>query len=158
MSADRSIAAVNWLEPLIKFVFSWVILMPIAVIISGKLLAKPIRLSVTSKQNFEIPLRILTMRATGGEVVLGFTSFIVMLLLVGVFFGQAAYALVKTNFGIDPGQFNALCMLSSFISVAISFLIFIADVMFKKRSGSGIILDPAAYEKTISELAAKKEV
>lgn len=147
----------DWIEVIIRFVFSWIILMPISVIITGKLLAKPIKFSVTSKQVFQIPLRILIIQATGGEVVLGFTGFIITLFILGVADGPDAYALVKTNFGIDPGQFNSLCMLSSFITVAWSFALFLLHSVFSGTGASSFIKDKVRYDAQIQHLTAKKE-
>ena len=82
-------------EPLadaLKFIFSWVVLMPIAVIITGKLLAQTLKLPVRSKQFFRIhvPL-VFTLQADNDEVVLGFVGFIFNLLVIGVLFGESAW-------------------------------------------------------------------
>lgn len=118
------------LETLIKFIFSWVILMPIALIVSGKFIAQPIPLKVNSKQLFKISLGMLVVEATDDEVIYGFTGFIITFLLVAIIGGKDAYALVKNNFGVDAGQFNSLCILSSFSTVLWSFLLFILWKLF----------------------------
>lgn len=155
MAVESGAASAAWLEPLIKSVFSWVVLMPIAVILTGKILAKLIRFSVGTKQLFRIPLKHVVVQATGGEVVLGFAAFIVTLLLMGVIAGPGAYELVKKNYGIDPGHFNALCMLSSFVSVAVSFGIFLLGRLLHRWISLGFIANQAEYERTIERLARR---
>lgn len=92
--------------------------MPIAVIISGIFLSKPFRLQVEAEQQFRIPIpKIFNLQATGGEVILGFAGFIMTLVPVALIGGKPIYAFFRVQFGIDPGQFNSLCILSSFITV-----------------------------------------
>ncbi|MBD6968738.1 hypothetical protein G4170_19635 [Vibrio parahaemolyticus] len=94
----------EWISVIIKFIFSWLILMPIAVIVTGKLLSKPINFGSDSKQVLKIPRKIFQIEANGGEVILGFACLIIILFLVAVIGGSDIYTLVKTNFGIDPGH------------------------------------------------------
>jgi hypothetical protein len=98
----------GWVADIADTLFSWAVLMPIAVIVSGKLLAKPINFTVDSEQSFKISIKLLNIQATGGEVILGFTGFFITLFGFGTFGGKEIYALVKDNYGIDPGHFNAL--------------------------------------------------
>jgi hypothetical protein len=117
---------VDQLLIVLKTIFSWVVLMPIAVIISGVLLSKPFRLQVEAEQQFRLPIpTIFKLQATGGEVILGFAGFIITLLPVSLIGGQAMYAFFRLQFGIDPGQFNSLCILSSFITVAWSVVLWL---------------------------------
>lgn len=111
---------------ILKTIFSWAVLMPIAVIISGILLAKPFKLQVETEQRFRIPIpRIFHLEATNGEVILGFAGFIITLVIIALVGGQAAYAFFRNQFGIDPGQFNSLCVLSSFVTVIWSVIIWL---------------------------------
>ena len=114
----------GWVSEAAETLFSWAVLMPIAVIVSGKLLAKPIKFSVDSEQSFKISIKLLNIQATGGEVILGFAGFIITLFGFGTFGGKAIYELVKANYGIDPGHFNSLCMFSSFTTVIWSTIVF----------------------------------
>jgi hypothetical protein len=110
----------------LKFIFSWVILLPIGVIVTGKLLTNRLKLEVGSGQLFRIPIKgVLTIEATGAEVILGFTWYLICLLLLGVAIGANVETWVKVHFGIDPGQFNALGFMSSLFSVAVSFIVFL---------------------------------
>lgn len=112
----------------LKTIFSWIVLMPIAVIISGIFLSKPFKLQVDSEQKFRIPIpRIFHLQATGGEVILGFAGFIITLLPVSLIGGQSVYAFFRVQFGIDPGQFNSLCILSSFITVVWAVLLWLIN-------------------------------
>jgi len=111
-------------ETIVRFIFSWIILMPISVIISGKLLAKPITLIVNSRQIFKISLGVLVIQSTDEEVILGFIGFIITLFITGVFGGINVYVFVKSHFGVDPGHFTSLCFFSSCLMVLWSFILF----------------------------------
>lgn len=157
MSTDSKQYAFDLLEQSVKSIFSWIVLMPISIIISGKLLAKSIKFTVTSKQIFRIRLIILDIQATDGEVILGFTGFIISLLLIGIFSGKAAYELVKINFGIDPGQFNAICMLTSFITVAWSFVIFFLYKLMSGKRSPSFLINQSQYDRLIQRLSSEHE-
>ena len=108
----------DWLGPALKFVFSWIVLMSIAVIVSGKLLASRFRLGSHTRQKFRIPIPgVLNVEASGDEVIFGFVGFFITFLFIGLLGGPRAYEILVRQLGIDPGQFNALCMLSSFATV-----------------------------------------
>ncbi|HEX8696444.1 MAG TPA: hypothetical protein VF746_28755 [Longimicrobium sp.] len=114
------------IEGILRFVFSGLVLMAISVILSGKFLAQRIKLPVRSSQLFQIPLPgILKIGATDDEVILGFTGLIITLLATGSLFGKRAHVFFSNNFGIDPGQFNSLCILSAFLAVIWSFVLFL---------------------------------
>src|SRR4051794_24158250 len=83
---------IEGMTSIVKFIFSWIILTPISIIISGKLLAQRMKLGPGSKSLFKISLfRILTVEATNDEVILGFTGFIITLCIVGFTGGSRAY-------------------------------------------------------------------
>ena len=126
MPNDKYITAAT---AVIKFIFSWVILLPIAIIVSGKFLTKSVNFAVNTKQLFKIEFGILKIQATDEEVILGFAGFIITLFVSGIYGGKDVYELVKGRFGIDPGQFNSLCIFSSFSMVVWScFLFFITEL------------------------------
>ena len=123
---DNPSAAYDQLEKAIKFIFSWVVLMPIAVIIGGKLLAQVLKLNVRSTQLFRIAIpRMFEIKATDSEVIMGFTGFIITLVFIAVPAGPKAYNLFRTQFGVDPGHFNSLCVLSSFATVIWTFALYL---------------------------------
>src|SRR5437588_11438677 len=120
----QGIDGYEWVIDAFKIIFSWAILMPIAVIISGKILSQPLKLPVTTQQKFTVPIpRILHLQANDGEVILGFAGFFITLLVIALVGGTSAYTIFKTDFGIDPGHFNSICILSSFITVIWSMLL-----------------------------------
>jgi hypothetical protein len=136
------VIGLDQLEIILKTLFSWFFLMPIAVIISGILLSKPFNLQIETDQRFRIPVpRIFNLEANNGEVVLGFAGFIITLVILGVTGGEYIYIFFRSHFGIDPGQFNSLCILSSFITVLWSSILW---VLHKARTSSP---DPAAIER-----------
>ena len=149
--------SLEWIDPFIKSVFSWIILMPISVIVTGKLLSKPINFTVNSTQLFQIPLKILVVQATQGEVVLGFSGFIITLFGLAVFDGVGIYSIVKTNFGIDPGQFNSLCMFSSFATVVWSFAVFLIHAFFSGSGSASFVEDVKRYDDQIQRLENNSE-
>lgn len=122
MPDNEYIAAI---AEVVKFIFSWVILLPIAIIVSGKFLTKPVSFTVNSKQLFKIEIGILKIQATDEEVILGFAGFIITLFISAMYGGKDVYEVVKGGFGIDPGQFNSLCIFSSFSMVLWSCVLFL---------------------------------
>jgi len=157
MSNVSENAVPDWLIGSVETIFSWVILMPISVIISGKILAKILNFPVDSEQVFKIPIKILNIEAIGGEVILGFAGFIITLTGMGLIAGQEVYLLVKTNFGIDPGQFNSICMLSSFATVIWTSIIFLISEIFSKTSQSPLSDISAEHLELIKLLADKNK-
>lgn len=149
-------AALEVLSALLKFIFSWVLLTPLSVIIAGKLLARRLRLPPLSKQLFRISLgQVLKVQATNAEVILGFTGFILTLTILGLTSGARAYHYFKLQFGVDPGHFTSLCVLSSFLLVGWSTLLFSTTLLTYLR-------DPAdrrlrRRQKELLEKISKKE-
>jgi hypothetical protein len=135
-------------EAVIKFIFSWVMLMPVSVIISGKLLSEVLKLRVRSKQLFGIERRVagvsFEIQATDNEVILGFTGFIITLMVIAVPLGHRAYDLFREQFGIDPGQFTSLCILSSLSTVIWTFILYVIQTVSGKIGKT--TTDPVAAE------------
>ncbi|MSQ48574.1 MAG: hypothetical protein EXR78_09385 [Deltaproteobacteria bacterium] len=143
------IASADLLTQAVKVIFSWAILMPIAVIVSGKLLSQ--RFSLSGKYDDQFNIRIpgiLRIRSTNQEVILGFAGFLLSLLVLGCVFGAHVYDFVKSHFGVDPGQFNSLCILSSLLTVLWSSTLYVLTAAAPP--------DPASAERDRlgSEIAA----
>jgi hypothetical protein len=113
------------------FLFSWIVLAAIAIIISGKLIAKRVPLGFVEGDRFRINLVIFDMKARGDEVSLGFIVFIMSLSLCIVFGGKGAYLFFKAQSGIDIGQWSSLCAISSFLSIFCAVLIWTAALFVK---------------------------
>jgi hypothetical protein len=140
------------IEAAIAFVFSWVVLMPIGVIIGGKLLSNLLPLPVATGQFLRIPIPpLLDIRATGQEVVLGFAGFIVTLLAMGVAAGSRAHTFFSAHFGVDPGHFNSLCVLSSFTVVTWALVLFLVVLLVAKLRRKGGV--EREHERLITELS-----
>jgi len=147
--------SIEWIATIIKFVFSWLILLPIAVIVTGKLLSRPINFGADSKQILRIPLKIFQVEANGGEVILGFACLIIVLFLVAMIGGADVYELVKTNFGIDPGHFHSICFFSSLVSVILSAALFIIHYLFSTAGRTPFVDDQKKYENRIDALVKR---
>jgi hypothetical protein len=121
--------ALDILEKALTFIFSWLAILAIGIIASGKLLAQTFKLPgrlVQATDFFSVPIpKVLRFQAQNDEVILGFTGFIITLFSVGSIGGGNAYTFFKSHFGIDPGQFNSLCVFSGFITVMWSFLLYL---------------------------------
>ena len=118
--------SVDYLSDSLKFVFSWIALLPIAIVVSGKLIAHnpAFKLSGQDEQKFGLRLPgIIHFVATGDEVVFGFALFITEFFFFALVAGRAIYGIVKSDFGVDLGQFNSLCAFSAFSSVIVSGLV-----------------------------------
>jgi len=156
MNSDSQLNTYQQLEIAIKFLFSWVVLMPICVIIGGKILAKILKLTFTTSQLFKITIpRMFVIQATDNEVIMGFTGFIITLVLIGVPAGPRAYHMVRDQFGIDPGHFNSLCVLSSFSTVIWTFVLYV--LLFVAGRIKESAPDPIAdeHEQLIDRLSSK---
>lgn len=131
MSSQNQNTVYDQIEQAVKFIFSWVILMPIAVIVGGKFLSQVLPQFTGAKQLLRIAVKgIMEVAATDNEVIYGFGGFILTLFIVSVYGGNEVYPLVKSKFGIDPGHFNSLCVFCSFANVVWSFGIFIMNTIF----------------------------
>lgn len=156
----NNIVSENYIESLsivIKYIFSWLILLPIAVIVTGKLLSKPINLGSDSKQVLKIPLKIISLEANDGEVILGFACLLIIIFIVAMTGGQEVQELVKVKFGVDPGQFHSICFFSSLISVVCSFILFVVHYLMTKVGIAPFVEDKTKYEATISRLSNKEK-
>ncbi|WP_344572186.1 hypothetical protein [Winogradskya humida] len=130
-AAQAAAEVPEWLSISVRFIFSWVILMPIAVIAGGKLLGQLFKLDGQDDDSFRIRVPpVLKFSAKKEEVLLGVALFIIDLFLVGAFFGEDTYLLFKREFGVDPGQFNSICTFSSFLSVLVSTTILLVSKGF----------------------------
>lgn len=121
-STDQAIAQV---QRAILGVFSWILLMAVGVIISGKLLALRIPLRLKSDDLFSINLLLFKLRASGDEVSLGLATFILTLGPVVVLGGSAAYGFFREHTGLEIGQWNSLCAISSFFSIVVATAVWI---------------------------------
>src|SRR5277367_1314353 len=89
------------LSTVMKFIFSWFVLAPIAVIVSGMLLSNRLLLRSGPGHYFAVRIfGVLDIRARGTEAVLGFVGFLITLLLVGGINGAWVYRVFRINFGI----------------------------------------------------------
>jgi len=124
----------------IRFIFSWVILLAIGVIVSGKLLSQRLKLRAGSGQLFRIPIKgVFRIEATGAEVVLGFTFYLLSVLVLGATWGANLQPWVKSHYGIDPGQFDAIGFMSSLMSVAVSFIVYLFSAIPVSVFGKGSV-------------------
>lgn len=152
------------LSGIITFIFSWVFLMPLAVIISGVWLSQCMELRVRSRILFRLVIPpflprgvspILQVEAHNAEAVLGFTGFII-LFLTGFIHGPYGYALVRTQLGIDPGQFNSVGIISSFVEVGLSVILYFLSGK-KDRSRDDLSKDLERLHKVASRKEPKEE-
>jgi hypothetical protein len=104
-------------QGLLAVLFSWIVLLGISVIISGKLVAQHIVLNFSDEDVFSINLIFFKVRARGDEVSLGFILFLLCFGIVLVFGGQGAYLYFKTQAGIDIGHWNSMCAISSLLCI-----------------------------------------
>jgi hypothetical protein len=155
-SGQWSISAVS---DELKFIFSWVALMPISIVVSGKLIAQIPAFKIYYFQgNDEFGLRVpglMRLVAQKGEVIFGFTIFITEFFSFAMIAGRWVYHTVKIGFGIDLGQFNSLCAFSALSSVVLTWSIFlIVAVGGAMRRNDPRLKD---YEDAINRARGKHE-
>lgn len=113
----------------LKFIFSWIALLPISIVVSGKLIAQiPAFKIFFFEGNDEFGLRvpgIMRLVARNGEVVFGFTIFIIEFFALAMIAGRWVYRTVKIGFGIDLGQFDSICAFSALSSVVLAGSLFL---------------------------------
>ncbi|MGV2169212.1 hypothetical protein ACQZ40_22885 [Agrobacterium sp. 16-172Ci] len=110
---------------ILQAIFSAIVLTAIAVIISGKLVAATTIRSDKEDDFFTINLVFFRIRATGDEVMWGFTVFIFTMGLTVTLGGQPAYHFFRLNTGLDIGHWSSLCAIAAFFSVVASVLLWI---------------------------------
>lgn len=115
--------SLDFVQSVITVLLSWLVLAGISIIISGKLISLRLPIGIRDDSNFHIPLVIFTIRAKGEEVISGFLSFILSLILCIFLGGKGAYDLFKDQAGVDIGQWNSLCVMASFLSLFVATLI-----------------------------------
>jgi hypothetical protein len=119
----------------LRLVFSSLVLMAVSVILGGKLLAANLLLPIGDADDDFFDIRVpylFRLKATKSQVILGFTAFVITLALVGFGGGKPLYESFKENFGIDPGQWLAICTISAFFTVAWTFVVYLA-LLFQFR-------------------------
>lgn len=120
-AAQGSGSASAILDPL-KYVFSYVVLMPIAVVMTGKLLAQVPVFSLVGQehQRFGVTIPgVLSLRASGPEAVLGFLAFLPTLTILGLAAGPAIHTVVADHLGLQIDQFTSICLFSALADVAV---------------------------------------
>ena len=139
--------------PIFKLIFSIVVLMPISVIIAGKLLSQIFTLKVVDKQYFKVPLVMLHIQATDDEVIWGFIGFIVTLVLFAAFIGETAQIVVKEHFGMTYPPFSSLCLLSAFTTVVWNVLLYGISQKFRNLRYDKKYRE---YRRRINEISKRK--
>jgi hypothetical protein len=135
MTEEKATELINALTPLLLFIFSWVLMLPIGVIISGIFLGSLLQIATPDDTRFTIPLYILRIEARTGQVVAGFYAYLLTFVLVVIFGGAALYEFIKRESGLDPGHFNALCVTSSILSALWTSIPFVlATYLLKPRT------------------------
>lgn len=114
-------------------VFSTAALTAIAVLFSGKLIARRIRINLPETDVFSLNLGILRIRAQGDEVACGFLMFILAVAATAAVGGEPAYLFFKSRSGIDLGQWSSLCAIAGLVSVIVSIAVWAIAPLFRVR-------------------------
>jgi hypothetical protein len=141
----------------VEVIFSWVILMPIAVIISGKLVAETTVRSSKEDDFLSINLLFFRIRATGDEVMWGFAVFILVMGSTVGFGGPAAYDFFKLNTGLDIGHWNSLCVIAAFFSVIVSLALWLVVPYLRSSPVISAQDRNAQIEKLKSQSSTKED-
>ena len=140
----------------VRWLFTYLILSFLAIIISGKILTQlaPFKMSIIKgKQEINFLTGIINIKATGDEVIIGLGGFISVLTIVGLTMGEHVQKLLKSSFGLSLEQFEAICIISSFLLLLISFL---TKVLFGKTINTQVKYD-REYTELIEDLSKKNK-
>ena len=141
IDADKAKA---FLEDAVQFIFSWVLLLPISVIVSGKLLGEAFSYKVDNGDEFKISFKIFTIKAEKSEVMTGFGLYMLIFLLNMVFFSETVGRIIASNAGLSITRWNSLCIFSALCSAAVSMLTFMILVFIPRTIPTRKII---SYEK-----------
>lgn len=119
----------------LKFIFSAIVLTAIAIIVTGIMLGKIINLRANEKNKFRVKVPyVLSIEASGGDLVLGFGAFLITMLMTALCAGHWARPIVSWCLGLDEPQFRCVCYLSSFTTVTLTFaLLILTTVVFRGK-------------------------
>lgn len=115
----------DMLESATKIIFTGPVLAFIAIVACGKWLGMLFALprSADDMLGASIP-GFIKFKATGQEVLLGLTGFVLTLFVIGVTVRGNIGPFVKNDFGLNVGQFVSLCFASSLAILALAVLTF----------------------------------
>lgn len=136
------------LQTVLIFLFSWVVLLGISVIVTGKIAARHFSMGIDLSDEFKINIYIINIKARGDEVSLGFLIFSVFLFLTILIGGADAYAFFRSRSGIDIGHWNSLCMVASFLSLIFSACL----IIYFRVSSHGPIISPADRKELMEQI------
>jgi len=119
---------------IVGYIFSWAVLLPAAVILSGHFLASVFPMRGVTGIIFKISLWFLRLEARNDEVILGLAGFLITFGIVAFSGGEAFYRYAAIQFGINPGQFHTLCFASAIITVAWSVTLWLCTTVRPSRA------------------------
>lgn len=123
----------------VKTLFSWIVLIPIAIIFSGIFLTnhleqKDVSLKYMGFHQLIIVVKpIIKLEAIGKEVIYGFSAFLITLFVSGITLGHWICELVNFQFGFEFTNFESVCFFCALLTLTWTFLLF----LFGRRT-SGI--------------------
>jgi hypothetical protein len=126
----------------------------VAIVACGRWLGMLFVLPRQQRGKFGISMPGINFTATDQEVLLGLTAFVVTVGVLGVTVRGKIGPFVKSDFGIDVGQFVSLCFVSSLIILAIAVAAFAVKLISSARVFHKDNL-VAEQQKRIESLAGK---
>jgi hypothetical protein len=135
---------------IVGLIFSWVVFLPASIIISGKFFAAIAPSMRVATGIFKIPLYILVLEANKDEVIFGFSTFFLTLVLLGVTGGESAATFISSHFGFEIGQFRTLCLGSGLLTV-----IWTGALWLLSQLKGPPPIDPAQVSAVLEEIAKK---
>lgn len=120
------------LEETVLLLFSWIIVLPIGVIVSGKLLSEAFSYKVDSDDIFVINLKVFNIKAEKSEVVTGFGLYMLIFLADLVFFSEFINQVIQKNAGLNISRWNSLCIFSALCAAAVSMMAFMVLVFIPR--------------------------
>lgn len=156
--ASKSKGAVDNVEftKIIEYIFSWVVILPICLIVSGKLIAQSFDYKVDSSDVLNIDLRVIKIKAEKQEVSLGFGLYFLIFFINLIFTRDYTVNLINEGADLNISKWNALCIFSGLCSASISMIVFTSLVLIPRLLPSRKLISTKEQSKIIKKIQSQR--
>lgn len=143
-------------EEIIVFIFSWIVVLPICVVLTGKFLSQVFDYKVKNDDLFAINVYFLRIKAEKSEVMIGFGVYLLVFFTNLLFAKEYPLSVLNDGAGLKLTKWNAVCLFSALCSSSIATLVFIVinlvPRLFRRRN----IISKDKEAEILSKIASVK--